>query len=173
MSPRLQTLPMSLRQFLLRGGIVVAALFSTGLLSAGEAKSEVLYRLTTQCSVKGGDSKACIVEAVNEGGSTLYRHKIGTEALTVRVRDEPVRMDRWAQDTKSWSPVQRAEVRFSTNTICYDGTDLCVINPNYLNSVRQARPVLMKDRDHVMVHFGEDGRVDASCYDDGCKVVSQ
>jgi hypothetical protein len=29
----------------------------------------------------------------------------------------------------------------------------------------------MKGRDLVMVHFGKDGRVDASCYDDGCDVV--
>jgi hypothetical protein len=96
---------------------------------------------------------------------------MGTVTETIRIRDQPVRMDRWISGTKAWQPVKRAEVRFSTNTICFDGTDLCVVNPNYLNSVRQDRPEQMKDRDHVMVHFGSDGRVDASCYDDGCEVV--
>lgn len=31
----------------------------------------------------------------------------------------------------------------------------------------------MTGRDLVKVHFGADGRVDASCYDDGCEVKLQ
>lgn len=166
---------MSLRHHLLRGllrgGLAMAAVTTTVILSAGEGKSEVLYTLTTQCSLKGEPAKACIVEAVNEGESTLYRHKIGGEVVTIRVRDQPVRMDLWSNDSKTWTSLKRAESRFSTNTVCFNGKDLCVVNPNYLNSVLQDRPALMKDRDHVMVHFGSDGRVDASCYDDGCDVV--
>ncbi|MDM7938150.1 MAG: hypothetical protein QUV06_11925 [Cyanobium sp. CZS 48M] len=160
-----------LRGYLLRGGLAAAAVTSTLILSAGEGKSQVLYTLTTQCSLKGAPAKACIVEAVNEGESTLYRHKISGEVMTVRVRDQPVRMDLWSNDSKSWASLTRAEARFSTNTVCFNGTDLCVVNPNYLNSVLQDRAAVMKDRDHVMVHFGSDGRIDASCYDDGCDVV--
>lgn len=166
---------MSLRQHLLRGllrgGLATAVVTTTVILSAGEGKSEVLYTLTTQCSLKGEPSRACIVQAINEGESTLYRHKIGGDVLTVRVRDQPVRMDLWSKDSKSWTSLKRAEARFSTNTICFNGRDLCVVNPNYLNSVLQERADVMKDRDLVMVHFGKDGRVDASCYDDGCEVV--
>ncbi|MCP9800007.1 hypothetical protein [Synechococcus sp. RedBA-s] len=160
-----------LRGCLLRGGLAAAAVTSTLILSAGEGKSQVLYTLTTQCSLKGAPAKACIVEAVNEGESTLYRHKISGEVLTVRVRDQPVRMDLWSNDSKSWASLTRAEARFSTNTVCFNGTDLCVVNPNYLNSVLQNRAAVMKNRDHVMVHFGNDGRIDATCYDDGCDVV--
>ncbi len=166
---------MSLRHHLLRGllrgGLAMAAATTTVILSAGEGKSEVLYTLTTQCSLRGEPAKACIVQAINEGASTLYRHKIGGEVLTVRVRDQPVRMDLWSKDSKSWTSLKRAEARFSTNTVCFNGRDLCVVNPNYLNSVLQERADVMKGRDLVMVHFGKDGRVDASCYDDGCDVV--
>lgn len=162
---------MSLRHHLLRGGLAIAAATSLVVLNGGEGKSEVLYTLTTQCILNGEPAKACIIEAVNDGQSTLYRHKIGADVMTVRVRDQPVRMDLWSKDSKAWTSLKRAEARFSTNTVCFNGTDLCVVNPNYLNSVLQNQTLAMKGRDHVMVHFGSDGRVDASCYDEGCDVV--
>ncbi|WP_233130170.1 hypothetical protein [Synechococcus sp. 1G10] len=149
----------------------MAAVTSTAVLSAGEGKSEVLYTLKTQCSLKGEPAKACVVEAVNQGESTLYRHKIGDDVMTIRVRDQPVRMDLWSKDLKAWTSLKRAEARLSTNTMCFNGMDLCAVNPNYLNSILQNHAQVMKGRDHVMVHFGSDGRVDASCYDDGCDVV--
>ena len=72
-------------------------------------------------------------------------------------------------------PVERAltgaAARFSTNTVCFNGSDLCVVNPNYLNSVRQANSSATEGRDLVRVHFGADGRIDASCYDAGCSLV--
>ena len=67
-------------------------------------------------------------------------------------------------------PLRQASVRFSTNTVCFDGRMLCIVNPNYLNSVRQSNPLQMQGRDLVRVHFGGDGRIDASCYDEGCEV---
>ena len=67
--------------------------------------------------------------------------------------------------------LQGAAARFSTNTVCFNGSDLCVVNPNYLNSVRQANSSATEGRDLVRVHFGADGRIDASCYDAGCSVV--
>mgnify|MGYP007019758134 FL=1 len=66
-----------------------------------------------------------------------------------------------------------AAARFSTNTICFNGRDLCAINPNYLNSVREDRPDATAGRDLVKVQFGADGRIDLTCYDDGCKGVGQ
>jgi hypothetical protein len=162
---------MSFRHHLLRGCLAMAAVTSTAVLSAGEGKSEVLYTLKTQCSLKGEPAKACVIEAVNQGESTLYRHKIGVDVMTIRVRDQPVRMDLWSRDLKAWTSLRQAEARLSTNTICFNGMDLCAVNPNYLNSILQSHALAMKGRDHVMVHFGSDGRVDASCYDDGCDVV--
>ena len=79
-------------------------------------------------------------------------------------------MGSWNQTTKGWQPLSKAAARFSTNTICFNGRELCVVNPNYLNSVREDRQDLrLQGRDLVKVHFGPDGRVDASCYDSGCE----
>jgi hypothetical protein len=56
--------------------------------------------------------------------------------------------------------------------VCFNGRDLCVVNPNYLNSVVQDRPEAMAGRDLVQVFFGKDGRINLSCYDDGCQKVA-
>jgi len=137
------------------------------------AQSGTLYKLDTQCSVKGGTPQACVIEAVNEGNATLYRHIMGKTVETVRVTDAPVRMSLWVDSTKTWKNLDSAAARFSTNTICFNGRDLCAINPNYLNSVREDRPDATAGRDLVKVQFGADGRVDLTCYDDGCKGVGQ
>jgi hypothetical protein len=72
----------------------------------------------------------------------------------------------------TWQQIRRADARFSTNTICFNNRELCVVNPNYLNSVREDRSnTRLEGRDLVVVHFGKDGRVDASCYDEGCNLV--
>lgn len=166
------------RPLLLAGGIL-AGLTATLLrapqpASAAEAApaAQVLYTLSTQCSLQGAAPVPCTVEAVDTGGATLYRHRIGKATETVRITAEPVTMAMWANDTKQWRPLRGASARFSTNTVCFNGKDLCVVNPNYLNSVREDRTnTRLQGRDLVMVHFGSDGRVDASCYDDACALL--
>jgi hypothetical protein len=152
-----------------RGGLIAAlslALLATPL----PCRSEVLYTLKTQCSLGGAAPVACSVEAVNESGATLYRHRIGAEMQTIRITERPVRMALWDGSAKQWRPLNRASARFSTNTVCFNGSELCVINPNYLNSVREDNVAAMTGRDLVKVNFGSDGRINASCYDDGCEV---
>ncbi len=163
------------RSILLAGGILAGLAVGAPLTApaAGAAAdgptARVLYTLSTRCSLKGADPVPCTVEAVDEGGATLYRHRIGSSVETVRITDEPVTMALWSAGTKEWKPLRGAAARFSTNTICFNGRDLCVVNPNYLNSVREDRSnKRLQGRDLVMVHFGADGRVDASCYDDAC-----
>ncbi|WP_216904128.1 hypothetical protein [Synechococcus sp. CCY 9618] len=134
--------------------------------------ARVLYTLSTECRLQGEAPIPCTVEAVDQGGATLYRHRIGRSIETVRITDEPVTMAIWANDRKEWRPLRGAAARFSTNTICFNGRELCVVNPNYLNSVREDRAnTRLQGRDLVMVHFGSDGRVDASCYDDACALL--
>jgi hypothetical protein len=155
-----------------RIGLLAAA--ATAFASAPVlAQSGTLYKLDTKCSVKGGEPQACVVEAVNEGNATLYRHTIGKTVETIRVTDSPVRMSEWVEAKKSWQNLNAAAARFSTNTICFNGRDLCVINPNYLNSVREDRPDATAGRDLIKVQFGADGRIDLTCYDDGCKGVGK
>lgn len=148
---------------------------AASLLAAAPAlaQTETLYKLETKCSIKGGEPQACVVEAVNEGKATLYRHSIGKKVETIRVTDSPVRMSLWVESKKSWKNLDSAAARFSTNTICFNGRDLCVINPNYLNSVKEDRPDATAGRDLVRVQFGPDGRIDLTCYDDGCKGVGK
>jgi hypothetical protein len=133
--------------------------------------SRLLYSLTTRCSLAGGPPQPCTVEAIDEGINTLYRHRIGQETVTIRITDKPVTMARLDASGRQWVPLRSAGALFSTNTICFNGRELCVVNPNYLNSVREDRSDLrLQGRDLVKVHFGADGRVDASCYDAGCGV---
>jgi len=159
-----------------RIGLLVAAaavLFAAPALAQPQSQPARLYKLETQCSLKGSKPQACVVEAVNEGNATLYRHSIGKTVETIRVTDSPVRMSVWVGRTKSWKNLDTAAARFSTNTICFNGLDLCVINPNYLNSVREDRPDATAGRDLIKVQFGTDGRIDLTCYDNGCKGVGQ
>ena len=150
-------------------GIAATALAAAPAL----AQSGTLYKLDTKCSVKGGAPQACVIEAVNEGSATLYRHIIGKTVETSRVTDSPVRMSVWVESTKTWKNLDNAAARFSTNTICFNGRDLCAVNPNYLNSVREDRPDATAGRDLIKVQFGADGRINLTCYDDGCKGVGQ
>ena len=155
-----------------QGGLIPA--LSLALLTAPlPSRSEVLYTLETRCSIRGAAPVASSVEAVNEDGATLYRHRIGSQVETVRISDKPIRMDLWNADARQWRAVSRASARFSTNTVCFNGNELCVVNPNYLNSVREDNTAAMAGRDLVRVNFGSDGRINASCYDDGCGVVLQ
>ena len=155
-----------------RIGLLAAA---ASALAAAPALAEAttLYKLDTKCSIKGGDPQACVVEAINEGNATVYRHIMGNTVETIRVTDSPVRMSQWTKGSKTWTNLKSAAARFSTNTICFNGRDLCVVNPNYLNSVREDRPDATAGRDLIRVKFGADGRIDLTCYDDGCKGVGQ
>jgi len=134
------------------------------------AAPQQLYSLQTRCAIKGEAPVPCTVEALEEGSATLYRHRIGSRTETVRITDSPVRMAFWDAASREWKSLKRAEARFSTNTICFGVGDLCVVNPNYLNSVRESNAAATAGRDLVRVHFGADGRIDASCYDAGCEV---
>lgn len=150
-----------------------AALASAVVLAPTPGRSEVLYKLDTKCSLAGAAPQPCSVEAENEGQSTLYRHRIGTVTETIRVTEAPVRMSRWIEASQTWAPLKTAAARFSSNTVCFNGRQLCVVNPNYLNSVRQDNPNLLAQRDLVKVRFDSTGRMNASCYDDGCVGVDQ
>ncbi len=166
----IQSLTSSAVQPLLLAGWVTASLLTA---TPGRSAEVLLYKLETQCSQEGAAAVNCTVEAIDEGKSTRYRHHIGQTIKTVRITDDPLTMTLWKPEAKRWLSIRNASGRFSTNTVCFNDQDLCVINPNYLNSVRQDSPAKMAGRDLVMVHFGADGRVDASCYDAGCEVVKR
>jgi len=167
--------PLTMSTLCIRAGWAAALLTGTALsltLGSGAARAEVLYTLETRCTLKGAAPVACKVEAVNEEGATLYRHTIGTTTHTLRISDQPARFSLWDGGSKSWQNIRNATVLFSSNTLCLNDKDLCVVNPNYLNSLLQDRPDF-RGRDLIQAHFGGNGRVDILCYDGGCDLVTQ
>ncbi|PZV02812.1 hypothetical protein [Cyanobium sp. ULC084] len=133
------------------------------------SKAETLYTLDTFCSLQGKDAKPCIVTAVDVGDTTEYRHRIGAKEVIFRIIDEPfTRLELWDPAGKSWQTARLASVIFSLNAFCLNGTAFCVVNPNYLNSVREDLGRAVNGRDVLEVSFSKSGRVNASCYDDGC-----
>jgi hypothetical protein len=136
------------------------------------ATPRLLYQLNTRCSLAGAAPRACTVEAIDEGLTTLYRHRIGERSISIRITDQPVTMRQLDPASGRWQSLRSAGALLSRNTICFNDRDLCVINPNYINSIREERPDLrQRGRDLVRLHFGSDGRVDASCFDAGCGVT--
>jgi len=130
----------------------------------------VLYSLDTRCALRDAAPVPCRVEVLNEAGATLYRHTIAGATHTLRISDQPARFSLQEPGRTSWTPLRNAAVRFSTNTLCLNDTDLCVVNPNYLNSLLQERPDF-RSRDLVRVHFAANGRVVLLCYDGGCDLI--
>ena len=160
---------LSLPAIVNRKSLFVGLAIAGSLLTIPAGKSEVLYELKTTCTKQKGQAQSCTIQAINEASVTLYRHRFRNGIETIRITDEPVKMSRWDTFNKEWVPLKRASARFSTNTVCFNGTDLCAINPNYLNSLREDRPERTAGRDLVNVIFGSDGRIVASCYDSGCQ----
>jgi hypothetical protein len=136
-------------------------------------RTETLYTLKTSCSINGTNLVPCTIVAADQGDATIYSHVIGSQKVEIRITDKPVtRIETWEAASKRWVSVVSAAARFSKNAVCFNGTDLCAVNPNYLNSVQQSSPATFAGRDLVRVHFGADGRVDASCYDAGCDLIT-
>lgn len=122
-------------------GVAVGAAtaLAMGLLPE-PAHAEVLYTLDTQCGLQKGAAQPCTVEAIEEDGATLYRHTIGARVELIRISEDPTRMSRWDPTSKSWTSRTSAGALLSSNTVCFNGRDLCVVNPNYLNSIVEEKP---------------------------------
>jgi hypothetical protein len=146
-----------------------ALLLGSALAVALPARADTLYTLDTFCSLEGTDAVRCSVTAVNSGDTTEYRHRIGAKEFTFRISDKPyTRIELWDPVGKRWQSARSAAAVFSLNALCLNGTAFCVVNPNYLNSVREELGRAVNGRDVMEVTFGRDGRIHATCYDDGC-----
>lgn len=157
-----------MKRMLMAAGGLAALITLTATVPMG-AHAETLYTLESSCSLEEGAPQPCVIEASEEKNATVYRHRIGNQIETIRISDVPVRMSRWDADSNSWMMLDSVGARFSTNTICFNGLRLCVVNANYLNSVREEEPEATAGRDLIRVKFDRDGRVLLTCYDEGCK----
>jgi len=132
-------------------------------------KSTLLYTLNTSCRLRGAPAVPCVVQAVDVGEATEYRHQIGKATITYRIFDEPyVRIEGLNPSTKNWGPARNATIQFATNELCFNDQALCVVNPNYLNSVREAAGSAFVGRERMGLAFGSQGRVEVVCFDKGC-----
>jgi hypothetical protein len=160
-----RTLPSNTPPLAAAAGLLAAST----LLVAGPLHAQSLYTLESFCSLNGTDAVPCRIEAIDRSDSTEYQHRIGSKEVRFRVSDKPyTRIELWDGSSNSWRSAQNASAFFALNAVCLDGTSFCAINPNYLNSVRQDLGKSVNGRSVLEVHFGKDGRIDASCYDAGC-----
>jgi hypothetical protein len=151
------------------GALLLGGTLAGSLLAGLPGRADTLYTLDTFCSLEGTDAVRCSVTAVNDGDTTEYRHRIGTKEVLFRISDEPyTRLELWDAGGKRWRSARSAAAIFSLNALCLNGTAFCVVNPNYLNSVREDLGRAANGRDVMEVTFGRDGRIHATCYDDGC-----
>jgi len=63
---------------------------------------------------------------------------------------------------------------FSTNTICFNGLDLCVVKPQTTSTASPVRDNHRHGRQDLLVAglFAEDGRINP-LYDEGCERISR
>ena len=175
--PRVREQPLMPLHQQFRNLIALLALTVTPLLASAiaptrAAEAEILYSLDTLCSLGGAAAVTCKVEAVENGNATLYRHTIGERTITIHISDEPTRMTWIEGATGASEALNSAGVQFSSNTICFNDRELCVVNANYLNSIQEESPDPLEGRDLVRVLFGSDGRVALTCYDEACGKVN-
>jgi hypothetical protein len=155
----------SLRLLALLGSAVCLG----GVALPRAAGAQALYSLNTTCSIQRMAPVPCVVEAVDVGDATEYRHRVGNRTLVYRVFDEPyVRIEALNPTSNTWGPVRNATIRFSSNELCFNDRAFCVVNPNYLNSVREEGGPALAGRDRMGLSFGSNGRTEIACFDDGC-----
>lgn len=141
---------------------------AVGSLQVGPAAAETLYTLESRCSLRG-DSQPCIIEAVDVNDTTEYRHRIGERTIVYRISEEPTVRIEGRVDGGAWKSVENAWIRFSANELCFNHGSFCVINPTFLDDVRaDGSGSAFQGRETVGLSFGDQGRVEIACFDNGC-----
>lgn len=123
-----------------------------------------LYVLQTNCSVRGKPQR-CQVEAFDSKTATVYRTTIDGVRTSYRLVDTPGQRGAqlWSNDSRSWVTLSKLSLDFDTRTLCLNGDELCVENPNYFASLRQQYPDLRSDL--IVARFnGKTAQLSAICY---------
>lgn len=123
-----------------------------------------LYTLETNCTVEGVP-KRCQVEAFDGTGATLYRTTIDGERLSFRFLDGPGRPGAqiWDGQSRGWVALDKLSLDFQKRMVCLNGGRLCLVNPNYFASLKQAYPNLRSTL--IVARFDRaTGTLSAICY---------
>ncbi|MFM7311901.1 MAG: hypothetical protein ACKO0M_01830 [Cyanobium sp.] len=146
------------------------ALVLTGLGSVvacpvlAQSAAGALYTLQTNCSL-AGVAHRCQVEAFDGRDATVYRTTIAGTRTTFRLIDTPGRRaaEIWKGESRSWVSLDKLSLDFESRTLCLNGDQLCVENPNYFASLTQEYPDLGSDL--IVARFAaRTGRLSAICY---------
>lgn len=123
-----------------------------------------LYVMQTNCSVRGNPQR-CQVEAFDGKTATVYRTTIDGVRTSYRLVDTPGQRGAqlWSNDSRSWVALNTLRLDFDTRTLCINGDELCVENPNYFASLRQQYPDLRSDL--IVARFNaKTAQLSAICY---------
>ena len=152
---------------LIGSGLLLSPLLSPGGAARAQAQRQPaptpLYKLETNCSLNGSDQR-CTVEAFDGSDATVYRTTANGETLSFRLIDKPEQRaaQLWNAQSKGWVGLDALSLDFTSNTLCINGQQLCMVNPNYFASIRDDHPDLRSDL--IVARFdAKDGRLAAIC----------
>ena len=152
-----------------RSKVLTALLALCSGLGAPAVFAEELYVLDTTCSTPTSPNFSCQVKAIDVDDTTEYRHRFGSRTVSYRVMEDPyVRIEGRASNSAPWTSVKNASINFKTEELCFNSKAFCVNNPTFLADVLTQGGDAIQGRTRLGMAFADNGRVDVSCFDNGC-----
>jgi hypothetical protein len=147
-----------------------SALWVSSLVNPAQSQNQEkpLYTAETTCLWRGKVDK-CKVVATDTPDATTYRMTVANqEAMTVRLGDRPLlRAQVWNQSNQSWEGLRQLTVLIPEQVVCFNG-QLCVHNPNFVNSLLREKPGHRISKKMIRSRFDPQGEILAVCFDEGC-----
>lgn len=152
-----------------RNKVLTALLALCSGLGAPAVLAEELYLINTTCSTPISPNVSCQVQAIDVDDSTEYHHRFGSRTVSYRVMEDPyVRIERRASKSAPWTSVNNASINFKTEELCFNSKAFCVNNPTFLADVLTQGGDAIQGRTRIGMAFAGNGRVDVTCFDNGC-----
>ena len=152
-----------------RSKVLTALLAFCSGLGAPAVFAQELYVINTTCSTPTSPNFSCQVQAIDVDDSTEYRHRFGSRTVSYRVIEDPyVRIEGRASNSEAWTSVKNATINFKTERLCFNSKAFCVNNPTFLADVLIQGGHAIQGRTLIGMAFADNGRVDVTCFDNGC-----
>lgn len=152
-----------------RNKVLTALLALCSGLGAPAVLAEELYLINTTCSTPISPNVSCQVQAIDVDNSTEYHHRFGSRTVSYRVMEDPyVRIEGRASKSAPWTSVNNASINFKTEELCFNSKAFCVNNPTFLADVLTQGGDAIRGRTRIGMAFAGNGRVDVTCFDNGC-----
>ena len=152
-----------------RNKVLTALIALCSGLGAPAVLAEELYLINTTCSTPISPNVSCQVQAIDVDDSTEYHHRFGSRTVSYRVMEDPyVRIEGRASKSAPWTSVNNASINFETEELCFNSKAFCVNNPTFLADVLTQGGQAIQGRTRIGMAFAGNGRVDVTCFDNGC-----